>query len=436
MKEKQVKTRTILVVDDSPENASLLEAILSSEYTIRIASLGSEAIKIARETLPDLILLDIMMPDMNGYDVCIALKSDSATKSIPVIFVTALLNPGDEASGFEAGGVDYLTKPVIGAVVRIRVKAHLALRAAQDELVEWNDNLKKRLLQSTTTIRTKTEALMSAEERASELHGYAQSVELLSGVFELMENRFGVCSRAVSELAGDAARQMKLSAEDVAKIRLAGLLHDAGTLGTRRGASENHESEMTSNELKEFHAHPVRGQDLFTSLEELQDVGFMVRSHHEAYNGSGFPDGLQGDDIPLGARLVAIAAVIEHAASTISMERDEFALMNVRLHAGTLLDPRLISYFTMITRILYFDKKRSDTIGEVEVPTKELVSGMQLSRDYSNEAGVLLFQKGDMLDPGGIALIRWNNQKNRSSERGVWMFVGNEEAYQKPSEPR
>ena len=110
MTKLQEKTRTILIVDDTPENASLLEAILSPEYTVRIATRGREAIQIASETAPDLILLDIMMPDMNGYEVCIALKSDSAMKSIPVIFVTALLNPGDEASGFEAGGVDYLTK--------------------------------------------------------------------------------------------------------------------------------------------------------------------------------------------------------------------------------------------------------------------------------------------------------------------------------------
>jgi len=425
MTDKRGKARTILIVDDTPENVSLLEAVLSAEYAIKIATRGSECLKIARETPPDLILLDIMMPEMSGYDVCRALKADTATKRIPVIFVTALLNPGDEARGFEVGGVDYLTKPVIGAMVRNRVKAHLALSEAQEELEEWNDNLKKRLLQSITTIRTKTEALMSAEERASELHGYTQSVELLSGVFEMMENRFGVCSRAVSELAGDAARQMKLSAEDVAKIRLAGLLHDVGTLGTRRGSTEKHESEMTTNELKEFHAHTVRGQDLFTSLEELQDVGLMVRSHHESYNGSGFPDGLKGDDIPLGARLIAIAAVIEHAASSVSCERDDYALMSARLHAGSLLDPRLISHFTMITRILYFKNKKTNTIGEVEIRAGELLSGMQLSRDLSNVTGVLLLQKGDKLDSAGIELIRSNDRMNQLSEGGVWIYVTN-----------
>jgi putative two-component system response regulator len=425
--EKNEKIRTILIVDDIKENADLLEAILSTEYLIRTASSGSEALEIAKETLPDLILLDIMMPVMNGYDVCKALKAHSATKKIPVIFVTALLNPGDETRGFEAGGVDYLTKPVIGAVVRVRVKAHLALKEAQDTLEEWNNNLKKRLLQSIANIRKKTEALMSAEERAGGLHGYTQSVELLSGVFELMEDNFGVRSRAVSELAGDAARQMGLSAEEVAKVRLAGLLHDVGTLGTGRSKSEKLESEMTANELAEFHTHPIRGQDLFTSLEELLDVGLMVRNHHETFNGNGFPDGLKGDDIPLGARLVAIADVIEHAASSVADQRDEYALMTVRRQAGTLLDPRLISYFTMITRTLYFEKKKSMTIGEIEVPPNDLISGMQLSRDLSNEAGVMLLQKGDKLDSASIDLIRRNSRMNKTSKGGVWLYIGTSE---------
>jgi putative two-component system response regulator len=425
MTEAEEKLKTILIVDDIPENVSLLEAILSSEYITRTAASGSEALDIARSTPPDLILLDIMMPDMNGYDVCKALKANPATRKIPVIFVTALLNSGDETRGFESGGVDYITKPVVGAIVRVRVKAHLALKEAQDGLEEWNRNLKKRLMQSITTIRNKTEALMSAEESAAGLQRYVQSVELLSGVFELMEDRFGVCSRAVSELAGDAARKMNLPAEDVAKIRLAGLLHDVGTLGARRGSSEKLESEMTTNELKEFHVHPVRGQELFKTLEELQDVGLMVRGHHEAYDGSGFPDKVKGDDIPLGARLIAIADVIEHAASSVLGERDEYALMVARRYAGTRLDPRLISYFTMITRIMYFERDKSGSIGEVEVPANDLISGMQLSRDLSSEAGVLLLQKGDKLDSSAIALIRSNSRMNKPAVNGVWMYVGN-----------
>ena len=423
MMDHQKKTHSSLIVDDIPENISLLEAILCSEYTIRTATRGNEAIESAMQMPPDLILLDIIMPEMSGYDVCKALKANATTQRIPVIFLSSLLDPDDETRGFEAGGVDYITKPVIGAIVRNRVKAHLALKETQDGLEEWNDNLKKRLLQSIAKIRLKTAALMSAEERASDLHGYVQSLELLSGVFELMNDRFGVSSRAVSELAGDAARRMKLSAEEVAKIRLAGLLHDSGTLGAGRFLSEKHESEMTLNELIEFKSHPERGQELFASLEDLQDVGQMVRSHHEAYNGSGFPDGIREDDIPLGARLIAIADFIERAARSVSTERDEYALMNLRLLAGTRFDPRLITHFTMITRVMYFDKKASSTRGEVEVSSNDLILGMQLSRDLSSDDGVLLLQKDKILDAAGFTLIRHNSRTGKLTKGGTWMIV-------------
>ncbi len=163
MGKERNKTSTILIVDDIPANVSLLEAILSPEYVVKCASSGSEALEIARKTSPDLIMLDIMMPGIDGYDVCRALKEDENTKRIPVIFVTALLNPGDETRGFEAGCVDYITKPVIGTIVRNRVKAHLALSEANNKLDELNRILSKQLLKSTMTLREKTEALQSLE---------------------------------------------------------------------------------------------------------------------------------------------------------------------------------------------------------------------------------------------------------------------------------
>lgn len=432
MTDEGEKGRTILIVDDTPENIDILKGVLKEQYIIKAATRGSKALEIARTTPVDLILLDIMIPEMDGYEVCRALKADEATKKIPVIFVTALQESGDETSGFEAGAVDYITKPINAAVVQARVRTHLALKEAQDAAEEWNTNLKKRLLQSVRTIREKTQALMSAEERANELRGYLQTVELLSGVFELMGNRHGAHARAVSEAAGDAARKMNLGAEAVAKLRLAGLLHDVGKLGTMRGTSEKHETDMTANELTEYHQHPVRSQAVFNSLEELQDVGLMVRGHHEAYNGSGFPDGLKGDEIPLGARLVAIADFIECAASSVSGERAEYALMKARLHAGTLLDPKLISYFTGITRILFFEGEKAHSTGEAEVAPNELISGLVLSRDVVSTAGVLLLQKGDKLDSSGISLIRRNSQIVPPSERGAWVYANNPE-YEHPS---
>jgi len=176
---EQEKIRTVLIVDDTPENVSLLEAILSEEYVTRAATRGSEALAIARATLPDLILLDVMMPDMNGYDVCRVLKADTTTRNIPVIFVTAMHNPGDETRGFEAGGVDYITKPFVIAAVRVRVKAHLALKETQEGLEAWNNNLKKRVWRDITTIRERTEALQSIEMLNAEIQDareYAENI--------------------------------------------------------------------------------------------------------------------------------------------------------------------------------------------------------------------------------------------------------------------
>src|SRR6185369_7574097 len=260
----------ILIVDDEEPNRKLLSRFLScNQYTLFTAENGIEALELAKTIGPDLVLLDVSMPVVDGYEVCRALKADETTKKIPVIFVTAMQNIDAEASGFEAGAVDYITKPVNAAVVQARVRAHLSLKEAQDAADDWNSNLKKRLLQSVATIREKTQALMSSEERASGLSGYLQTVELLSGAFELMGDYHGVHARAVSETAGDAARKMNLGAEVVAKIRLAGLMHDVGKFGTMRGALEKHESDMTDNEQTEFQKHPVRSQDVFKSLEEL-----------------------------------------------------------------------------------------------------------------------------------------------------------------------
>jgi len=418
------ETYKILIVDDEEPNRKLLSRCLTcDQYTLYSAENGIDALELAKTISPDLVLLDVSMPMMDGYEVCLALKADEATKKIPVIFVTAMQKIDDEASGFEAGAVDYITKPINAAVVQARVRAHLSLKGAQDAADDWNSNLKKRLLQSVATIREKTQALVSAEERASGLHGYLLAVELMSGAFEMMENLHGVHARAVSELAGDAARRMNLGAEAVAKIRLAGLMHDVGTLGGIRGVSVKPETDMSANELGKFHNHTALGQELFKSFEELHDVGEMVMFHHEAFDGSGFPVGLKGEGIPLGARLVAIADFIEKAASSVSGEHAEYALMKARLHAGTLLDPSLISYFSSITRILYFDGKKSGTTGEVEVPPNELISGMQLSRDLSNEAGVLLLQKGDTLDAAGILLIRRTSRMSGSSDGGVWVMI-------------
>jgi len=135
----------ILVVDDTPQNLSIMCDVLEADYTVKLANSGARALKIVEKTPPNLILLDIMMPEMDGYEVCQRLKADPVTKSIPVIFVTALTSEANEQLGFDVGAVDYITKPISPPVVHARVRNHLALRKQTEELEAWNRTLSMRV---------------------------------------------------------------------------------------------------------------------------------------------------------------------------------------------------------------------------------------------------------------------------------------------------
>jgi putative two-component system response regulator len=350
------KAATVLIVDDTPENIDILKGVLKEHYVIKAATKGTKALDVARTTPVDLILLDIMMPEMDGYEVCRQLQEDERTRDIPVIFVTALHEVTDETRGFEVGAVDYISKPISAAVVLARVRTHLALKEARERLQEWNSNLKSRLLQSVAIIREKSQSGQCATEQSPALKGLLQIVDVIAGMYELMGGPFALHGRIVSELAGDAAQKMNLDAEAVAKIRLAGLLLDVGNIGLVAGQANRHLKEMSFEEQREYRLHPVRGQELFESLEELRDVGILIRGHHESYNGMGYPDELKGEEIPLGARLLAIADFIDQTANTASCDHAEQALTGAHFHARILLDPNLIQYFHAITRIVYFDR--------------------------------------------------------------------------------
>jgi PleD family two-component response regulator len=141
--------KTILVVDDDPVNLDMLSTILGDEYNIMVASSGAQALQLATEQ-PDLILLDIMMPEMNGYEVCMRLKSAPAISGIPVIFVTGMNNPEDEIKGLSLGAVDYFIKPMHAAITLARIKTHLELKQIRDELQELNRNLKQQVRHEAT----------------------------------------------------------------------------------------------------------------------------------------------------------------------------------------------------------------------------------------------------------------------------------------------
>lgn len=161
---------------------------------------------------------------------------------------------------------------------------------------------------------------------------------------------------------------------------------------------------------------------MFSQIEELAGILPLIRHHHEAFDGSGFPDRLQGDKIPLGARLISIADHIEKSARSVEHNRADYALMSARFRGGTLLDPQLVTRFQGITKLLYFEGKKSGSHFDVEVSPLELMPGMTLARDVESGTGVLLMQRGSVLDLASVVLIRSHYRKN-PPPHGIFIHV-------------
>lgn len=305
---------TLLLVDDEPVNLQVLKQILQDNYRLLFARDGEKALELARQQTPDLILLDIMMPGMTGYDVCCALKADSATGHIPVIFVTALDDDTDETRGFEAGCVDYITKPVSPAVVRARVRTHLSL-VRIDELRETRLQVVQRLG-------------LAAEYKDNE-----------TGLHVIRMSHF---SRILAQAAGfsEAAQE---------EILHAAPMHDIGKIGIPDAILAK-PGKLDADEWDIMKRHPEIGAhiigDQVTGL--LLTARRIALHHHEKWDGSGYPHGLAGEDIPIEARIVAIADVFDALISARPYKPAwpvQKAIDLIRSEAGKHFDPNLTELF-------------------------------------------------------------------------------------------
>ncbi len=311
-------TGPILIVDDEAANLALLRQILSPEYPLVFARNGNEALAAAAKHRPALILLDIQMPDMDGYTACRQLKADPVTESIPVIFVTGLSDVGDETAGFEAGAVDYIVKPVSPPIVRARVRTHLSLVSAAQLKRSYHDAI-----------------YMLGE--ASEFKDTDTGVHIW---------RMAGYSSALAAACGwDAAacRQLELAApmHDIGKLSIPdAILHKPGKLDAEEWTVMQTHSTVGYKILSKSSAAPI-----------LQMAATVALRHHEKWDGSGYPDGLAGEEIPEMARIVAIADVFD-ALSMTRPYKEAWPLDRVMdtmtSSAGTHFDPRLIEHFVRI----------------------------------------------------------------------------------------
>ena len=304
----------LLLVDDEPTNLQVLRHVLQADYRLLFATDGARALQVAREQRPDLVLLDIMMPHMDGYAVCCALKADAATASIPVIFITALNDSQDETAGFDVGGVDYLTKPVSPPVVRARVRTHLSL-VRMEELRETRLQIVQRLGRA-------------AEYKDNE-----------TGLHVIRMSHF-------SQLLALAAGCSPAWAEDLLN---AAPMHDVGKIGIPDAVLRK-PGPLDADEWATMRRHPEIGAEIIGEHPSgvLQLAREIALAHHEKWDGSGYPRGLAGEAIPLSARIVAIADVFD-ALTTRRPYKEPWpvqeAMNHIAAQAGKHFDPALVALF-------------------------------------------------------------------------------------------
>lgn len=321
------KKPLVLLVDDTPANLDVMRAILQDRYALKVALSGEKALTLmAADPMPDLVLLDVMMPGMDGFETCKRLKASERTRRVPVIFVTALTEVEDEARGFEAGGVDYITKPVSPPVVQARVATHLSL-------YNQEQHLESLVTQRTAQLqKTRLEVI----RRLGRAAGYK-------------DDEAGLHVVRVSYLARILAVAAGLSEAEADVICHASPLHEVGKIGLP-DVLRNDESTLTEEQRKRLRQHPLIGARIIGKHDDtlLETARVITLTHHEHWDGSGFPRGLKGDQIPLAGRIVAIASHFDRLTGERNGYRPieiDVAAQQLRDDQGRCFDPALVQLF-------------------------------------------------------------------------------------------
>lgn len=334
--------KTVLIVDDAPENIEVVASMLNSEYRVTAATSGESALHIIRKSPPDIVLLDIVMAPMDGYEVCAILKADAETRHIPVILVTSKDAVEDEVKGFKIGAVDYITKPVSAPVVQSRVATHLALSQHNKEL-ERNVQLRTQQLR---------ESRLKVIQRLSRAGDYKDDA---TGLHILRMSQY-------AKILGLAAGMR----EDEADMLLnAAPMHDIGKIGIPDYILQK-KGRLTEEEFEKMKEHCRIGADIIGDdpSELMQMARAIALSHHEKWDGTGYPQQLKGEEIPRPARIVAIADIFD-ALTSKRPYKDAWSVKDavnaLESASGKFLDPQLVTAFiSVLPQILEVKEQYSE----------------------------------------------------------------------------
>jgi putative two-component system response regulator len=278
---RQEKRARVLVVDDHPLNRQLLQAYLTAvDCSVLTAASGAAALEIFAEQAPDLVLLDVDMPGIDGFEVCRRLKATPEGRLVPVVMITALNQVEDRVTALEAGADDFMTKPVEKSELVARTRSALRLKATYDSL--------------------------ESAERV--IYALAAAVEAKDSYTEAHTQRVGLSSRRLGQRIG-------LGGEDLEALLRGGMIHDIGKIGIPDAILQK-PGLLTLDEQRQMQKHPELGERIARPLGSATDLLPIIRHHHEAYDGSGYPDGLRGQAIPLAARIVSVCDAFDALTST------------------------------------------------------------------------------------------------------------------------
>lgn len=373
-----IERPTILVVDDTSDNLLLMSALLKDTYNVKVANSGEKALKYLQgDVHPDLILLDIMMLGLSGYDVIRNLKSNPKTRDIPIIFLTAMSSAEDEKKGLELGAVDYITKPISPSIVLARIKSQLQVKAASDFLNDKNLYLE-------TEIAKRTREILAVQD---------VTILAMASLAETRDLETGNHIRRTQHYVKALAQQLKthpnfgyfLSDMMIETLFKSAPLHDIGKVGIPDRILLK-PGKLTPDEFEIMKSHTTLGRDAIKHAEK--DLGVQVEflriakeiayNHQEKWDGSGYPTGASGNDIPISARLMALADVYDALISRRVYKEPmshEMAVKIITEGKGKHFDPDIVDAFLLLQDVFKSIAERfADSAADIKAKEQQLKS--------------------------------------------------------------
>ncbi len=420
-KQKRVK---ILCADDDPVVLTLYgKHIQNAGYELITAKDGSEALQLARKHTPDLIISDVDMPGMNGFELCKEIRNDSVVgASIFLLASSIFVDSADAVRGLDAGADDYLIKPVRKEELIAKLRAFLRIKFLQDDLFQSNRKLKKavqRLRGYKKVLETKKNVLsreknmlenslkqisLMVEEREqtnSELErmnrlqtdNFDSLITLLSATIESKRQYHRGHSKKVGEIAAFIARELAVSEKDIRNIEIASLLHEIGKLSLPDVLAMKNPGDYTQSEKNFLIQHPVKGASLLEGFSDFDKVSKIIRHFHEYIDGKGVPAGLKGEKIPLGSRIIAVANLFDNLVYRKKDGLVEDAFEKIEQEVGTRFDARVVNALHKYANMHPVSEK--DRTQELKI--YEIESGMTLASGVFTQSGTKLLPRNTVL---------------------------------------